>query len=119
MALLALCHIGKCFILDNELFLNEIKEIILYHQEHNNMTHLASQSAWEFLTDRLYRNISLEQIIMNELHFAREAARELEELTRCVEWKRKKEERGRETKEELAITRWIQALEHFLTIANR
>ncbi|KAH7829139.1 uncharacterized protein MONOS_10638 [Monocercomonoides exilis] len=110
IVLLALCHIGKCVILDNELFLKEIKDIILYHQEHNNMTHLAYQYAWEFLINRLFCNRYLEDAIMNELHFAREAAREVEELMKSVDWKRKKEEKGRETKEELAITRWINLL---------
>ncbi|KAH7820362.1 uncharacterized protein MONOS_2267 [Monocercomonoides exilis] len=91
MALLALSKAVCCFI-EQELNLNEIKEIIKYHQGHRNLTQLAYQSAWLFLMDRfLYENV--EEVIANELHLAREAARELEELTRCVNWKKKDEEK--------------------------
>ncbi|KAH7819800.1 uncharacterized protein MONOS_13473 [Monocercomonoides exilis] len=110
MTLLALCHIEKCVEMNKELHMNEIKEIIKYHQEHHNLTQLAYQYAWEFLINRLFCDTSLEDVVVNELHFAREAARELEELTRCVDWKRKKEERRKETKEELAMTRWLNLL---------
>ncbi|KAH7817108.1 uncharacterized protein MONOS_18680 [Monocercomonoides exilis] len=94
-----------------ELYLKEITEIIKNHQEHHNLTQLAYQSAWEFLINRFHTNIFLEDTISNELHFGREAARELEELTRNVDWNRKKgEEGGKEAKEEFALMRWVETL---------
>ncbi|KAH7829064.1 uncharacterized protein MONOS_16205 [Monocercomonoides exilis] len=113
MALFAICHIGKCFILDYELYRYKIKEIILYHQKHNNLTRLACQSSWQFLVNGLPYYDCFEGVIVNELHFAREAARELKELMKSVDWKRKKEERGRETKEELVLLRWLKTLERY------
>ncbi|KAH7820115.1 uncharacterized protein MONOS_17880 [Monocercomonoides exilis] len=110
---------GNCFAYVEqhqiyELFLDEIKEITLYHQECSNMTQLAYQSAWMFLLNRLRYDNSLEEVIVNELHFGREAAREMEELVKCVDWKKKKEEERKDTKEELIILRWIRTLELYL-----
>ncbi|KAH7829017.1 uncharacterized protein MONOS_18573 [Monocercomonoides exilis] len=113
MELFAICHIGKCFILDYELYRYKIKEIILYHQKHNNLTRLACQSAWKFLMNGLPYYDCFEGVIVNELHFAREAARKLEELMKSVNRKRKEEERGRETKEELVLLRWLKTLERY------
>eukprot|EP00770_Monocercomonoides_exilis_P004264 MONOS_4245.1-p1 / transcript=MONOS_4245.1 / gene=MONOS_4245 / organism=Monocercomonoides_exilis_PA203 / gene_product=unspecified product / transcript_product=unspecified product / location=Mono_scaffold00110:92679-93516(+) / protein_length=244 / sequence_SO=supercontig / SO=protein_coding / is_pseudo=false len=77
-----------------ELYLKEITEIIKHQQKHRNLTKLAYH---------------LEDTIVNELHFGREAARELEELTRNVNWKKKKEEMSKEErKEELSLMRWLQ-----------
>eukprot|EP00770_Monocercomonoides_exilis_P012350 MONOS_12294.1-p1 / transcript=MONOS_12294.1 / gene=MONOS_12294 / organism=Monocercomonoides_exilis_PA203 / gene_product=unspecified product / transcript_product=unspecified product / location=Mono_scaffold00671:29332-30863(-) / protein_length=423 / sequence_SO=supercontig / SO=protein_coding / is_pseudo=false len=100
-------------ILDYELYRYKIKEIILYHQKHNNLTRLACQSSWQFLVNGLPYYDCFEGVIVNELHFAREAARELEELMKSVDWKRKEEERGRETKEELVLLRWLKTLERY------
>ncbi|KAH7815132.1 uncharacterized protein MONOS_13517 [Monocercomonoides exilis] len=114
MALLALSSIGDNFV-EQELYLNDIKEIIKYHQEHRNLTHLAYQSAWEFLIKRFIKDRNLEDMIVNELHFVGEAARELEELTRNEDWNRKKgEERGKEAKEEFALTRWLKTCAMYL-----
>ncbi|KAH7815334.1 uncharacterized protein MONOS_15750 [Monocercomonoides exilis] len=89
-----------------ELFFNEIKEIIKHHQEHHNLTQLAYQSAWQFLIDRFFKDKDLEIVIVNELHLAREAARELEELMKCIDWKKKEEEMSKEeAKEEFALMR--------------
>ncbi|KAH7819317.1 uncharacterized protein MONOS_9719 [Monocercomonoides exilis] len=100
MALLALSCINDNDFLEQKLYLNEIREIIQYHQECRNLSHLAYQSAWKFLMGRFYESKSLEGLIVNELHFVREARRELEDLTRRVDWKKKEVERGKETKEE-------------------
>ncbi|KAH7830628.1 uncharacterized protein MONOS_18553 [Monocercomonoides exilis] len=87
MALLALSCIEYWNEIEQGLFLNEIKIIIQYHQEHHNLTRLAYQSAWRFLMI-LYRNEeSLERLIVNELNFVKEATRELEVLKSCVNWK--------------------------------
>ncbi|KAH7829088.1 uncharacterized protein MONOS_15033 [Monocercomonoides exilis] len=110
IALVTLGSIDKWECVEQELYLHESREIIQYHQEHHNLSRFAYQSAWKFSILRLYRNREFEEVIVNELHFGREAARELDELAKCVDWKRKKEERGRETKEELAITRWLSFL---------
>eukprot|EP00770_Monocercomonoides_exilis_P012702 MONOS_12645.1-p1 / transcript=MONOS_12645.1 / gene=MONOS_12645 / organism=Monocercomonoides_exilis_PA203 / gene_product=unspecified product / transcript_product=unspecified product / location=Mono_scaffold00713:30509-31357(+) / protein_length=217 / sequence_SO=supercontig / SO=protein_coding / is_pseudo=false len=107
MALMALCNLEYLSI-KKDLYLNEIKEIIEYHQEHCNLTQLAYQSAWQILISRLYSNGSLEKIIVSELHFARKATRELEESKRCIDWKRKEgEERGKEIEEEIVSLRWL------------
>ncbi|KAH7828404.1 uncharacterized protein MONOS_3065 [Monocercomonoides exilis] len=107
MALLTLSEMGYCEV-PKELYLNELKEIIEHQQKHRNLTKLAYQSAWQFLINRFCTNKFLEDTIANELHFGREAARELEELTRNVDWKRKEVERGKETKEEFALIRWLR-----------
>ncbi|KAH7828553.1 uncharacterized protein MONOS_17190 [Monocercomonoides exilis] len=110
MALLALSSIRDNFV-KKELYLNEIKEIIQYHQEHHNLTQLAYQSAWEFLLYRLYKDKSLNEVIVNELHFAREARRDLEELSKCVDWERGKEEEGEKEKEKVfIIMRWLKTI---------
>ncbi|KAH7818834.1 uncharacterized protein MONOS_13660 [Monocercomonoides exilis] len=114
MALLALSNIGNWEI-EQELYLNEITEIIRYHQEHHNLTRLAYQSAWQFLIKRFYWDKSLEEVIVNELHFSKEAARELEDLSKSVDWKRKEEEKGeREAKNVLVIERWFDVIYEFL-----
>ncbi|KAH7818880.1 uncharacterized protein MONOS_1748 [Monocercomonoides exilis] len=115
MALLALSNIGNWEI-EQELYLNEITEIIRYHQEHHNLTRLAYQSAWQFLFYRLIRDKSLEEVIVNELHFGREAARELEDLSKSVDWKRK-EERRKETKvkEVSVIKRWLDVIDNYFS----
>ncbi|KAH7827005.1 uncharacterized protein MONOS_17350 [Monocercomonoides exilis] len=101
LALLALNNTGLIKN-DKELHLNKITEIIKYHQEHHNLTQLAYQSAWRLLVNRLWVDNCLEEVIVNELHFVREAARELEELSKCVDWTRKdKENGGKEEKKEL------------------
>ncbi|KAH7817142.1 uncharacterized protein MONOS_15148 [Monocercomonoides exilis] len=110
MALLCLSCIDDRYILRQELHLNKTKESILYHQEHRNLTKLAYQSAWQFLINRLHKDMSLDKVIINELHFGREAARELEELSRNVDWNRKKEEEmnKEEANEVLIIERWLE-----------
>eukprot|EP00770_Monocercomonoides_exilis_P001693 MONOS_1682.1-p1 / transcript=MONOS_1682.1 / gene=MONOS_1682 / organism=Monocercomonoides_exilis_PA203 / gene_product=unspecified product / transcript_product=unspecified product / location=Mono_scaffold00031:84316-85172(-) / protein_length=265 / sequence_SO=supercontig / SO=protein_coding / is_pseudo=false len=113
MTLLALSEIGY-WEMKRGLYLNEIEAIIRYHHEHHNLSRLAYQSAWQFLIFRIYKDYSLEDVIVNELHFGREAARELKELRESVDWKRK-EERGKEAKEVIVIWRWINAIDNYLT----
>eukprot|EP00770_Monocercomonoides_exilis_P009607 MONOS_9559.1-p1 / transcript=MONOS_9559.1 / gene=MONOS_9559 / organism=Monocercomonoides_exilis_PA203 / gene_product=unspecified product / transcript_product=unspecified product / location=Mono_scaffold00399:23401-24648(+) / protein_length=314 / sequence_SO=supercontig / SO=protein_coding / is_pseudo=false len=114
MALLALGNIGY-WEMKRELYLNEITEIIKYHQEHQNLTQLAYQSAWQFLMNRFSNDKSLEEVIVNELHFAREATKALEDLSKSVDWKKKEEGKGeREVKEVLVIERWINDIFCFL-----
>eukprot|EP00770_Monocercomonoides_exilis_P008047 MONOS_8005.1-p1 / transcript=MONOS_8005.1 / gene=MONOS_8005 / organism=Monocercomonoides_exilis_PA203 / gene_product=unspecified product / transcript_product=unspecified product / location=Mono_scaffold00290:43891-45071(+) / protein_length=373 / sequence_SO=supercontig / SO=protein_coding / is_pseudo=false len=109
MALLTLSEKGYSFI-EQELYLKKITEIIEHHQEHNNLTKLAYQSAWKFLINRFFNYGSLEYTVSNELHFGREAARELEELARCIDWKKKEGEEmnKEEAKEEITLMRWLQ-----------
>ncbi|KAH7817432.1 uncharacterized protein MONOS_8845 [Monocercomonoides exilis] len=115
VALLALSNIVMWKIIEQKLYLKEIKEIIEYHQEHHNLTQLAYQSAWQFLIYRFIEDKSLEGMIVNELHFVEEARRKLEELTRFIDRKKEKEEdkKGKDTKEELIILRWIQTLNRY------
>ncbi|KAH7817093.1 uncharacterized protein MONOS_7998 [Monocercomonoides exilis] len=112
MALLALSEMGYCEV-KQELYLKEITEIVK-HQEHHNLTQLAYQSAWLFLIYRFWVDNSLEEVIVNELHFGREAARELEELTRNVNWKKKEEEMGiTERKAMDIILRWSRSIGNY------
>eukprot|EP00770_Monocercomonoides_exilis_P009673 MONOS_9625.1-p1 / transcript=MONOS_9625.1 / gene=MONOS_9625 / organism=Monocercomonoides_exilis_PA203 / gene_product=unspecified product / transcript_product=unspecified product / location=Mono_scaffold00403:42130-42984(-) / protein_length=230 / sequence_SO=supercontig / SO=protein_coding / is_pseudo=false len=115
LSFLALSNICASRIMKKELYSNEITEIIEYHQEHYNLTRLAYQSAWLFLICRLFYDRSLEDVILNKLQFERETIRELEELSKCIDWKREKDVRGKEKKEEIALLRWLQALEFYLT----
>eukprot|EP00770_Monocercomonoides_exilis_P014317 MONOS_14263.1-p1 / transcript=MONOS_14263.1 / gene=MONOS_14263 / organism=Monocercomonoides_exilis_PA203 / gene_product=unspecified product / transcript_product=unspecified product / location=Mono_scaffold00966:20065-20796(-) / protein_length=179 / sequence_SO=supercontig / SO=protein_coding / is_pseudo=false len=109
MALLALSNICYYFEIKKEMYLKEITEIILYHQEHHNLTQLAYQSAWDFLINRFFSDQSLEGPNTNELHFVREAIKELEELVKYICWKRKEERRGeKEGKEEYILIEWLQ-----------
>ncbi|KAH7816646.1 uncharacterized protein MONOS_2933 [Monocercomonoides exilis] len=114
MALLALSCIRECDDTNPKLNLEKIKEIIHYHQEHHNLTKLAYQSTWQFLIFQLKYNQSLNEVIANELHFAREATRELEELMKCVDWKRTVEEKGENvSKEELILIKWLGTLGNY------
>ncbi|KAH7822900.1 uncharacterized protein MONOS_15427 [Monocercomonoides exilis] len=88
-ALLALNYIEEAHFVRIELFQSKIKEIIMYHQEHRNLTHMGYRSAWHFYLNRLLDYSFLGDAIVNELHFVREAARELEELSRSVRMKKK------------------------------
>eukprot|EP00770_Monocercomonoides_exilis_P014672 MONOS_14618.1-p1 / transcript=MONOS_14618.1 / gene=MONOS_14618 / organism=Monocercomonoides_exilis_PA203 / gene_product=unspecified product / transcript_product=unspecified product / location=Mono_scaffold01036:2959-4406(-) / protein_length=362 / sequence_SO=supercontig / SO=protein_coding / is_pseudo=false len=116
MALLALSSMGVRRIAEQELYFQEIKEIIQYHQEHRNLTRLAYQSAWKFLMDQFYKDENLRIVVENELHFVREAAREIEDLSKCVNWKRKGDKKVKETKEAkeakemIIIRRWQEML---------
>ncbi|KAH7827150.1 uncharacterized protein MONOS_7983 [Monocercomonoides exilis] len=113
MALLALSNIGY-WAVEQKLHLNEIKTIIEYHQEHHNLTRLAYQLAWSYLICRSYYCKSLEDVVVNELHFIRESIRELEELWKSVDWKRKEEEMGKTERKTMdIISRWIGFIHHF------
>ncbi|KAH7832690.1 uncharacterized protein MONOS_16894 [Monocercomonoides exilis] len=97
------------------VYLNEIKEIIKFNQKHSNLTRLAYWSVWKLLFRMFSLGINMEGMIAKELHFAREAKRELEELTKCVKWTRKEEEeKGKEVKEVLIIRRWIRSINDWL-----
>ncbi|KAH7828547.1 uncharacterized protein MONOS_4969 [Monocercomonoides exilis] len=115
MALLSLSHIyRRNFFMDRELHLSALKEIIQNHLEHRNLTHLAYQMAWEFFIDRFFKDESLKGLIANELHFVREATRELDELTKCADWERNEEEGGGgKTKEVVIIMRWLEVIQTF------
>ncbi|KAH7817947.1 uncharacterized protein MONOS_13562 [Monocercomonoides exilis] len=120
IALLALNNIESVAFIEQKLYMKEITEIIKYHQEHHNLTQLAYQSAWGFLIDRLGIDKSLKEVIVNELHFVRDAISELEYLMKCVDWTRKKEEerrgrerRGKEAKEVQTIFKWLFILDSF------
>ncbi|KAH7815172.1 uncharacterized protein MONOS_8769 [Monocercomonoides exilis] len=118
MALLALSNIPGYYEVIREVYLNEIKEAIQYHQEHFNLTQLAYQSAWQFLINRFDCNGRLEKVIVNELHFAREARREIEELSKYIDWKRKEEGKGKETKELLILMKWLEMLKPFFFLCK-
>ncbi|KAH7822670.1 uncharacterized protein MONOS_17635 [Monocercomonoides exilis] len=98
MALLALSCIKGENHIEKGSYLKGMIEIIKYHQENHNLTHLAYQSAWKFLIDRFQNDLTLKKVIMNELHFVREATRELEELSKSVNCNRKGKEENETAK---------------------
>ncbi|KAH7821770.1 uncharacterized protein MONOS_18639 [Monocercomonoides exilis] len=107
IALLAMSNINSGEIIGKELYLNEIKEIIEYHQRNCNLTHLAYQSAWSFLFCRLFANSKLLDDFVNILHFAREATRELSALRRKVDWKASRKEL-KHMKNAIIVKRWCK-----------
>eukprot|EP00770_Monocercomonoides_exilis_P010300 MONOS_10247.1-p1 / transcript=MONOS_10247.1 / gene=MONOS_10247 / organism=Monocercomonoides_exilis_PA203 / gene_product=unspecified product / transcript_product=unspecified product / location=Mono_scaffold00458:10983-12012(+) / protein_length=324 / sequence_SO=supercontig / SO=protein_coding / is_pseudo=false len=117
IALLAVSNTSEYYNAEEELYLEEIKEIILHHQEHSNLTWLAYQSAWYFLIKRLRFERNLVIIVVSELHFAREAAKELEELTKRVNWNKKDLERKEEESKEVdAIKRWATTMSDYFRL---
>ncbi|KAH7828491.1 uncharacterized protein MONOS_13196 [Monocercomonoides exilis] len=76
-------------------------------------------SAWKFLIDRLLNDRYLEEVFVNELHFVREARSELDELSKCIDWKAKEEGGGRKEKKEMdIILGWLQILEFFFSLCQ-
>eukprot|EP00770_Monocercomonoides_exilis_P006955 MONOS_6918.1-p1 / transcript=MONOS_6918.1 / gene=MONOS_6918 / organism=Monocercomonoides_exilis_PA203 / gene_product=unspecified product / transcript_product=unspecified product / location=Mono_scaffold00227:12295-13062(-) / protein_length=203 / sequence_SO=supercontig / SO=protein_coding / is_pseudo=false len=104
--------------------LNEIKEIILYHQEHRHLTQIAYQSDWQFLIKRFVFDESLEGVIVNELHFVREASKGLEKLMKHEDWKKKQKEAkkekgiGKEPEEEHMMMKWLFVIGRYLTMCK-
>ncbi|KAH7823800.1 uncharacterized protein MONOS_17585 [Monocercomonoides exilis] len=114
MALFALCCIGTFSVVPEELYLNKIKEIIEYHQEHRNLTRFAYQSALLFLKDRLNMEEDQWTVIAKEEHFVREVAREMSELMENVDWKKKEEKKtGTKMKDFTIVKRWCSELINF------
>ncbi|KAH7819259.1 uncharacterized protein MONOS_2884 [Monocercomonoides exilis] len=119
MALLALNRIDIYVQIEQEPYMNELKEIMKNHQEHRNLTRLAYQCTWQFLICRFFNDKSLEEVIVNELHLAREARRELEELMKCIDWGRGKEEkRVTETKEAFTILSLLGIFEFYFSLCT-
>ncbi|KAH7819195.1 uncharacterized protein MONOS_17966 [Monocercomonoides exilis] len=116
-ALQALSSIGHFVYVHKGCYLNEITNIIKYHQEHNNLTRLAYQSAWGFLINRFFCEREIEEVILNEIHFMREATQELENLEHLVDWA-VKEKNEREWKNVLIIKRWMKTLHIFYKVNN-
>ncbi|KAH7818589.1 uncharacterized protein MONOS_17998 [Monocercomonoides exilis] len=114
IALLSLNNCQKFADIEKELYLEKMTEIIKYHQEHQNLTHLAYQSAWGFLIDRFYYYGSLEKAIVDELHPVREAIKELYELERNINWMKKEEEMKSE-KCICTINRWLKAIKIYFS----
>ncbi|KAH7823572.1 uncharacterized protein MONOS_18622 [Monocercomonoides exilis] len=94
-----------------DYFLNEISEIIRYHQDHRNLSHLSYQSAWFFILYRLKRNKQSENLwkfFVTKKDFYREATKELNELSKCVNRiKKEKKEMRKEIKNFYIIERWL------------
>ncbi|KAH7822147.1 uncharacterized protein MONOS_5961 [Monocercomonoides exilis] len=116
MALFALSNIGLYDKVPKELYLNEIADIIQYHQKHHNLTQLAYQSAWQFLINRYPEVCELIYGLACDLNFVKEAPIELEELTRRLTLKMKEEGKGgKEVFEVMIIRRWLLSLEAFFS----
>eukprot|EP00770_Monocercomonoides_exilis_P005605 MONOS_5577.1-p1 / transcript=MONOS_5577.1 / gene=MONOS_5577 / organism=Monocercomonoides_exilis_PA203 / gene_product=unspecified product / transcript_product=unspecified product / location=Mono_scaffold00164:36320-37700(-) / protein_length=439 / sequence_SO=supercontig / SO=protein_coding / is_pseudo=false len=117
MALVALNNNRENLRMKKEVYLNDITEIIKHHQKHHNLTLLAYQSAWQFLMFRFINESQLEHLIVNKLHFVREATREMEELMERVDRKKKKGEKGeketKEAKEMKVLSRWVLAVREY------
>ncbi|KAH7826575.1 uncharacterized protein MONOS_17377 [Monocercomonoides exilis] len=114
MALLSLSELSNVKEARKELYLNQIVEIIKYHQEHRNLTQLAYQSTWKFLFYRIVHQQELKEYV-EELHFVSEAARELEELDRGVDWK-KDAKKEKEKPNVWTIKRWtLSIIEYYVS----
>ncbi|KAH7823064.1 uncharacterized protein MONOS_18631 [Monocercomonoides exilis] len=116
IALFSLSCISEYVTIKQEIYLNEIKEIIKYHQEHRNLTHFAYNFAWMFLMRRLFFNSKLETVIINDLHFVREAASEVKKLAGSIDWKNneKDEEMKRMKINDIVIVeRWLCMIHYF------
>ncbi|KAH7816953.1 uncharacterized protein MONOS_4928 [Monocercomonoides exilis] len=112
IALLALSNAVPYYVMERELYLSDVTEIIKYHQEHHNLTRLAYQSVWEFLTNQLSFNQCLKKVVEDDLHFVEEVTRELEELRILIDWKREEKKKGeKEKKEVFTLKRWLRTLE--------
>eukprot|EP00770_Monocercomonoides_exilis_P004814 MONOS_4791.1-p1 / transcript=MONOS_4791.1 / gene=MONOS_4791 / organism=Monocercomonoides_exilis_PA203 / gene_product=unspecified product / transcript_product=unspecified product / location=Mono_scaffold00132:63791-65288(+) / protein_length=481 / sequence_SO=supercontig / SO=protein_coding / is_pseudo=false len=112
MSLVSLSNIKMRFKIEKELYMKDITELIKYHQEHHNLTHLAYQSAWEFLIWQTNEDEKMAHFVENELNFLREAIRELEELEERENWMK----RGKFLKEvtdEITLTRWLDTLGYY------
>ncbi|KAH7821426.1 uncharacterized protein MONOS_17743 [Monocercomonoides exilis] len=101
IAIVILSKIERHYNRDSELLLCKITEIMKYHQEHRNLSHLAYQAAWRILTRRSFFDPKIQIIIDDDLHFVSETIRELVDLTRYVNWFEKKKE------ENLSKNIWI------------
>ncbi|KAH7819212.1 uncharacterized protein MONOS_18663 [Monocercomonoides exilis] len=114
LALLTLSNIWKYVKERKDQHLNEIKEVIKFHQVHRNLTRLAYQSAWKLLINRLNEDKSLEDMIVNELHFAREAKGELIELEMTMNLIKQNgdDEKGKEGKRDICnlISEWLDSI---------
>ncbi|KAH7816356.1 uncharacterized protein MONOS_15135 [Monocercomonoides exilis] len=109
---MSLSCLNTFFKIERGIFLNEIKEIIKHHQEKRDLSRLAYQSAWQFLIYRLSLDKFFEDVNFVELHFPREVARELEELSKFLNLKKNEREKiGNETKEEIVLYRWLRISE--------
>ncbi|KAH7822707.1 uncharacterized protein MONOS_7365 [Monocercomonoides exilis] len=108
IALLALSEMGYGSV-EQKVHLKEITEIIQHHQKHHNLKRNEYLSAWQFLISRFLNDRRLERMIVDELHFVREATRELEGLSKSVNWNRKE----KEANETIALERWLHALNSF------
>ncbi|KAH7826957.1 uncharacterized protein MONOS_18593 [Monocercomonoides exilis] len=115
MALLALTCLREGIEIKKKKNLKKIKGIIKYHQKHHNHTHVAYQSAWNLLIIKNTLDKNYEKLIVNELHFGMEATRELEELVRCVDWKKKEKDSERRMKmiDFAIVDRWLDIIEIF------
>ncbi|KAH7832326.1 uncharacterized protein MONOS_16873 [Monocercomonoides exilis] len=76
----------------------------IWQRNCRNLTRLGYSLAWDFLISRLVEDKKLGKGIANELHFGREARRELEELAASVDWK----EKEKEEESICIIMRWIE-----------
>ncbi|KAH7822294.1 uncharacterized protein MONOS_6425 [Monocercomonoides exilis] len=114
MALLTLRRVEMLTREDREPNLNEIKEIIRHHRDHHNLTHLGCLSAWEIVISRFHSEKSIEDVVVNRMHFAEEAAKEVEDLSKCIDWNKKEEKtEKRKKKERKVIMKWIFLTEVF------
>ncbi|KAH7828863.1 uncharacterized protein MONOS_17230 [Monocercomonoides exilis] len=104
MALLALNGISKP--LEQKYYLNEITDIIQYHQEHHNLTCLANQSAFHFLISRFKEDDSLKEVVLQKMHFVSEATKELDELNGSLNWDTHEKNFSEKMRVRI-ITRWL------------
>eukprot|EP00770_Monocercomonoides_exilis_P001998 MONOS_1983.1-p1 / transcript=MONOS_1983.1 / gene=MONOS_1983 / organism=Monocercomonoides_exilis_PA203 / gene_product=unspecified product / transcript_product=unspecified product / location=Mono_scaffold00038:66980-68247(-) / protein_length=403 / sequence_SO=supercontig / SO=protein_coding / is_pseudo=false len=101
----------------NECRSNEISETVRYQKDHHNLAHLACESSWRVLIEQSMIRIRFEKADFGELKFVDDATRELDELERKMDWK-KKEGEVKEINEVLMIMRWCYDIGKYFLVSQ-
>ncbi|KAH7822233.1 uncharacterized protein MONOS_17707 [Monocercomonoides exilis] len=122
MALLALSEGSRGILVKGAQHLQEITRIIFHHNDHRNLTQLAFQCAWRFMINNWNSNSNSQIVVVKYMNFLTVVKRELEELAKCVDWKREDEEKENSLAEPKAtqiIVRWLDVLGYFFIMCNK
>ncbi|KAH7820963.1 uncharacterized protein MONOS_17776 [Monocercomonoides exilis] len=104
IVLLIMCNLIDADGIEKDLFSNGLADLVKYHKQHHNLTHVSYESAWMILICLS----SYKKVHLNEMDFVKEAIRELEELLKSVDWK-KQEKDIEMSKNVCTITRWYSS----------
>ncbi|KAH7832412.1 uncharacterized protein MONOS_9324 [Monocercomonoides exilis] len=117
IALLGLSNSHILTEAENELDLYKITEIIKIHQHHRNLSLASFLSAFKIFVEMAPTKKELIEIYLSELHFVREAAKELEELVKRTN-ERKEGEKFDEMIEMIIIKKWCNMLQMYFAYCD-